>query len=194
MHRGILQKKESGSLEALVEKVLGKYLCKDDVLRKSDEWEEMPLKSVLLHYAALDVFASRLVFEKATEVAPLDQVEIDSPGGTRVALVVQEGGNIAAYGRISSSQPSSLGGVKVNVPSKSRLVIDIDNILIPSAAVILHMLPQQTSTSSQKTKAGTYTLGQLQAASSRPIFQIVTPIKLLAFDHRKQVCPFILKF
>src|SRR6202044_2523967 len=31
LHRGILQKKESGSLEALVGKVLGKYLCKDDV-------------------------------------------------------------------------------------------------------------------------------------------------------------------
>ena len=49
LHWGILQKKESGSLETFFGKVLGKYLCKNDVLRKSDEWEEMPLKPVLLH-------------------------------------------------------------------------------------------------------------------------------------------------
>ena len=62
--------------------------------------------------------------------------------------MIQEGGNIAAYGRISRSQPSSLGGVRVNVPSKSQLIIDINTVLIPSAAVIFHILPQSTSISS----------------------------------------------
>jgi hypothetical protein len=99
------------------------------------------------------------LFEKAAEVAPLDQVEINSPAGTHIALFMQEGGNVAAYGRISSSQPTSLGGVKVNVPSKSWLVVDVDVVIIPSAAVILHILPQPASTSSQKTKAGAYTVG-----------------------------------
>ena len=37
--------------------------------------------------ASLNVFASQLVFEKATEVAPLDQVEIDFPGGTHIAIL-----------------------------------------------------------------------------------------------------------
>ena len=72
LRRGIIQRKESGSLEALVGKVLGRYLPKDDVLRKNDEWEVLPLKPELLHYAALYVLASRLVFEEATKVAPLD--------------------------------------------------------------------------------------------------------------------------
>jgi len=53
-------------------------------------------------------------------------------------------------------------------------------VVVPSAAVILHILPQSMSTSSQKTKAGAYTLGQLLAASSGPTFQIVTPVTLLA--------------
>ena len=91
-------------------------------------------------------------------MAPLDQVEIDSPAGTCFALLIQEGGNVAAYGRNSSSQPTSLRGMKVNVPSKSWLVVDIDAVIIPSAAVIFHILPQPATTSSQKTKAGAYTL------------------------------------
>ena len=187
LRRGILQRKESGSLEALIAKVLGMYLSKDDVLRKNDEWEELPLKPELLHYAALDVLASQLVFEEATKVAPLDQVEIDTPGGTQVSLLTQEGGSIIAYGRIASLQPTSLGGVRVNVPTRSRLVVDIDVVVVPSAAVILHILPQSMSTSSQKTKAGAYTLGQLLAASSGPTFQIVTPVTLLAFNHHNVV-------
>jgi len=126
-------------------------------------------------------------------VAPLDQVEIDSPAGTRIALLMQEGGNVAAYGKIASSQPTSLDGVRVNVPSKSWLVVDIDSVITPSAAVILHVLPQPTSTSSQKTKAGAYTLAQLHAASPGPTFQIVTSIKLLAFDHQNQVSAFMLE-
>jgi len=56
-------------------------------------------------------------------------------------------------------------------------------VVVPSAAVILHILPQSMSTSSQKTNAGPYTLGQLLAASSGPTFQIVTPVTLLAFNH-----------
>jgi len=77
--------------------------------------------------------------------------------------------------------------VRVNVPTRSQLVVDIDIVVVPSAAVILHILPQSMSTSSQKTKAGAYTLGQLLAASSGPTFQIVTPVTLLAFDHRNEV-------
>ena len=65
-------------MEALVAKVLGMCLPKDDVLRKSDEWEELPLKPELLHYAAIDVLVSQLVFKEATRVAPLDQVEINT--------------------------------------------------------------------------------------------------------------------
>ena len=43
------------------------------------------------------------------------------------------------------------------------MVVDIETVLIPSATAILHLLPQSLSLSSQKTKAGAYTLGQLQS-------------------------------
>ena len=71
LRRGILQKNESGSLDSLVEKVLGLFLPKDDVLRKNNQWEVLPLAPNLLQYAALDVYASHLIFEKATEMIPL---------------------------------------------------------------------------------------------------------------------------
>ena len=67
------------------------------------------------------------------------------------------------------------------------MVVDIKTVLIPSAAAILHLLPQSLSLSSQKTKAGAYTLGQLHAASSASTFQVVTPIALLTFDHQNPV-------
>ena len=184
---GILQKNQSGSLDSLVEKVLGPFLPKDDVLRKNDQWESLPLAPDLLHYAALDVYASRLIFEKATEIVPFDQVTYSTTGGTPVALLVQEGGIVAAYGKIADVQPVSMGGVRVQVPTKSRMVVDIETVLCPSAAAILHLLPQSLSLSSQKTKAGAYTLGQLHAASSTSTFQIVAPIALLTFDHRNPV-------
>jgi hypothetical protein len=188
LQQGILQRKESGSLDALVERVLGLFLPKDDDLRRNDQLELMPLPSNLLNYAALDVYASRLICEKATEMVPFNHVTHNTTLGTAVALLIQEGGNIAAYGKIADPQPKLLGSIRVQVPTKSRLVIDIETVLIPSAAAILHLLPQSSALSSQKTKAGAYTLCQLHAASSASIFQVVAPTTLLTFDHRNAVC------
>ena len=111
LQQGILQRKESGSLEALVEKVLGLYLHKYDAIQKNEQWEVIPLAPKLLHYAALDDFASCFIFEQATNVAPFDQVTLQTPPGTMVALLIQGGGNVAAYSCISKTQPASLGGV-----------------------------------------------------------------------------------
>jgi hypothetical protein len=36
--------------------------------------------------------------------------------------------------------------VRVNVPTRSQLVVDIDVVVVPSAAVILRILPQSMST------------------------------------------------
>ena len=164
------------------------YITKDDGFRRCEEWETRHLDSQLIQYAALDVFASRWIFEHATEKTPLDQVEYDMPPGTQVAILVQEGGDIAAYGEISEGQPNSLGGIRVKVPSRSRLVININTVLIPSAAAILHLIPQQRSPSSAwKTKPGAQTLAQLQAAAGSSTFQVVVPLSLLDFDYRKKV-------
>lgn len=169
------------------------------MIRKSDEWEQKYLSREQLQYAALDVFASRLIFENATKVAPVKKPTIDTPAGTRIILLVQEGGEPAAYGRISEFQPTSLAGIRVKVPTKSRLVVEIDTLLKPSVAAILHLAPGPSSEplvsssslarSHRRTKSSALTLGQLQASSSlenSSFFKVVTPITLLEFDLRNQ--------
>jgi hypothetical protein len=189
VQRGIISRKDSGSLDALVEKLLGMFLSKNDALRKCDDWEAVQLSQQLTEYAASDVVASRMIFEEASKVAPLDHVQYSSPAGTKVGLLVQEGGTVAAYGTIAKHQPSLLGNVRVKVPTKSRLVIDVDNVLIPSAAAILHLLPSQGG----KTKSGALTLGQLQASSSSTSFLVVCPLSLLIFNSCDKVCSSQLK-
>jgi hypothetical protein len=186
IQRGIIGRKQSGTLDVLVEKLLGMFLPKDESVRMNDQWEMSQIPEHLIKYAVSDVFASRLVFQKASAIAPLAQITHTSPAGTRVGLLIQEGGNIAAYGSIAETQPSSLGNIRVKVPTKSRLVINVETVLIPSAAAILHLLPSQKG----KTKSGALTFGELQASSSSLPFQVVCPVSLLIFDLRDQVCFF----
>ncbi|KZP05859.1 hypothetical protein FIBSPDRAFT_1053873 [Athelia psychrophila] len=181
---GVIQRKSAGSLDALLEKCLGLYLPKDDALQKHDGWETRSLPSELLDYAAKDVYASHLLFEKLTELSPIERVTSDTPGGTPVKILVQAGGEVSAYGHILYSQPSSLGTVRVAVPSKNRLAVEINRVIIPAASALLHLLP---SPSGSKTKSGAYTLGQLQAASGTTHFPIVVPISLLEFSYSSEL-------
>jgi hypothetical protein len=170
-------------LDILLEKLLGMFLAKDDSIRRSESWELPTLPPRFLQYAVLDVVATRLVFEEASKIAPVEHVQITSPGGTRVGILVQEGGELVAYGVIARDQPQSLGSVRVKVPSKSRLVINVETVLKSSAAAILHLLPSQQG----KTKSGALTFGQLQEASSSAFFQVVCPLSHLIFDLRDKV-------
>jgi hypothetical protein len=182
--RGIITRKGSGSLDILCEKTLGLYLEKPDILRKHDRWETGDLSPNLLNYAALDVYTSRLIFEKASERSPIQRLSFDSPPGTAVTLLLQEGGDPIAHGRIAQSQPTSFGSIRVKTPSNNRLVIDIDVILNPSAGLILHT-PSNPHYRGRKpsTKSGALTLGELRnlAPGGTVPFQIVSPVTLLDF-------------
>ncbi|KAJ6536482.1 hypothetical protein DFH09DRAFT_1091442 [Mycena vulgaris] len=179
--RGVIKKNGSGALDVLAEKVLGAYLPKDAMLRKTEEWEmDLSKRPELLNYAALDVFASRLIFEKINQIAPLDLVQRSTPAGTRIAVLVHKGGEIAAYGCIASSQPATFAGVR---NSKTRLLVDIDLVVLPSAAAILHL----DSSSAAHTKSDASTLSQLQLKSDGHVFQIVSPLALLVFDRRAEL-------
>ncbi|KAJ7939158.1 hypothetical protein B0H13DRAFT_1850892 [Mycena leptocephala] len=134
IQRGVVGRKDAGGLDILVEKVLGKHLPKDSEIRRSEEWEVSNLHPDFRHYAALDVFASRMVFEQVTQLAPLDRVKHNTAVGTRVALLVQEGGEIAAYGKISAIYTPSFNGIRVTIPTKSRVVVEIDNLILPAVA------------------------------------------------------------
>ncbi|KAF8057791.1 hypothetical protein FPV67DRAFT_1786257 [Lyophyllum atratum] len=189
IQRGVISHTESGTLDSLCEKVLESYLPKDDTLRMSEEWETKRLPPELLDYAARDVFASRLIFEKVTEIAPIERPTYDSVPGTPVALLAQGGGEPVAYGTISTTQPKSLGAIRVQTHTRSRVVLDINTVVIPSVAAIYHLLPSPSSmprTRAGKTKSGAFTLGELQAMSSdSAIFQVVAPVSCLAFDQRE---------
>ncbi|KAK0221579.1 hypothetical protein IW262DRAFT_1459842 [Armillaria fumosa] len=100
-----------------------------------------------------------------SEIAPIDHVSNDTPSGTWVALSTQEGGDIVAYGYICAVQPSSLLGIRVQVPTKSWLVIEVDTILQPSAALPLHQIPDTKTGHISWTKAGCCTLAEIKAAS-----------------------------
>jgi hypothetical protein len=183
VRRGIIPRKgSSGALDVLAEKLLGVYLSKDDHLRRSEQWEAQELSADHIRYAALDVYASHLIFEKALEVTPLaligDSTQVTP--GTRVQLLVYDGSAVAAYGKVADVQPTSLGHVRVKVPTNSRLVIDVDQVVLPAAAAILHLLPGKKQ---GKAKAGTYTLGQLHsAASGSGGFQMVALVSHLQLD------------
>jgi DNA-directed RNA polymerase subunit N (RpoN/RPB10) len=183
--RGIIPRKGSGGLDILLEKTAGTYLSKDESLRKSNDWEGQEIRPDLLQYAALDVYASRIVFEKATEIAPPANVDADTTSGTRIVLLLQEGGAPVAYGKVADTQPTSLGRVRVKVPTKSRLVVDIDRLLTPSASAILHLLPGEKH---GKAKAGTFTLGQLRDMSGSHIFQVVASVSHLRLDTESNMC------
>ncbi|PPR04752.1 hypothetical protein CVT24_006893 [Panaeolus cyanescens] len=188
----VIARGTSGALDTLVEKTLGSYLAKDDHLRRSEEREKKTFDADYVHYAALDVYATYLVFQHALERSPGPDRTIDtttppgthvyatylvfqhalerSPGpdrtidtttppGTRVALLAHIGGIIIAYGRIVDPQP----GTRVKTTVQSRLLVQIDEVLNESAAMILHRLPGQSTSS--RTKAGAYTLGQLRKAA-----------------------------
>ncbi|KAG6867189.1 hypothetical protein C0993_005929 [Termitomyces sp. T159_Od127] len=97
---------------------------------------------------------------------------------------LDEGGDVVAHGCIAFQQPTVLGRIRVKTPTHSHLVIDANKVLNPSAAAILHINSGEGST---RTKANTFTFGQLQAASSsetgvKDVFQVVMPVNLLDFD------------
>ncbi|KAF9470560.1 hypothetical protein BDN70DRAFT_998898 [Pholiota conissans] len=184
--RGIITRKEHGSLDALCAKVLGVYLEKPDSLRKHDQWEGGgDLSPALLNYAALDVYSSRLIFDKASERSPIKRPSINSPPGAPVTLLLCENGDPIAHGRIAQVQPATLGSVRVKTPTNSRMVIDIDVILNPSAAILLHTSPSERNRNRRNlsTKSGSLTLGELRnlAPGGTVPFQVVTPISSLEF-------------
>lgn len=155
---------------------------KDDDVRRCNDWETKTLRPDLIQYAALDVFASRVIFEKASQTSVIPCVDHSTPLGTRVTIFVQEGGEPAAYGRTCLDQPATFGRIRVKVPHQSRVLVEVDTVLIRTAAAILHLLPSDGP--SGKTKANALTLGQLQESSSSPTFRVVVPFSHLGFDQR----------
>ncbi|KAK7025723.1 hypothetical protein R3P38DRAFT_2778525 [Favolaschia claudopus] len=184
IQRALIEKKESGSLDSLAAKFLGVFLSKDPSLRTGENWEQTVISPDLINFAALDVYTSRLIFEKLSETAALECVQHDTPPRTRVALMAREGGEIVAYGQISPIQTSSYAGVRI---TKSRVLVDVDFVVVPSAAAVLHLVVPSTAGVGAKTRSGALTLAHLRSLSDSPdsSFHLVSPVSLLQFDRRE---------
>ncbi|KAK4699673.1 hypothetical protein P7C70_g6585, partial [Phenoliferia sp. Uapishka_3] len=189
LERGLLDRGEKGTLDAMMEKLLGLYMEKDDDVRKSNEWERMPLSAAHLKYATLDVFGSRLLYEKMALSQRLDLVSQATPAGTSVAILTHEGGEIAAYGTIAFAQPTSFAKVRVKTACNNRLVVDVTSVLRPGAAALLHQSMSKRQAKLSKTKCGAFTFEQLRSRelnkSLAPAgFSIVSQVMLLSHDQR----------
>jgi hypothetical protein len=184
VHRGVVWRNASGLLGILLEKTLGIYISKDEQYRKSEEWERTPLDASLLSYAALDVYACFLIFGKMILVSPIACIQFTMAPGTPVVLLTHEGGLPSAYGTIVDLQPSTYGSIKIKTPIKSCLLIEIHEILVPAATVILHHLPGH---SASHTKCGALTLDQLQEVAGNEPLRVVVPISHLEFDKKRVV-------
>ena len=110
----------------------------------------------------MDVFASQVIFEKTSELAPIACINFDTPARTRVALLAQEGGGPIAFGIVSDPQLSVFGSIRVKTATCNQLLITVNTIIVPSAVGIFHWPPRGVS---GKTKANALTLCQLQEAA-----------------------------
>lgn len=190
IQQGALERNRPGSLDVLVEKVIGSHLHKDEGARCCDDWETHPLRDDLRAYAALDVYASLAVFQHAQKLTPPIRITNATPPGTQVTLFSDDGAFPVAHGTVSECQ--TFKGIRVKVPSNNRLVITVDQVLMPSAAATLHRLP---GTRGGRNKVGSYSLQQLQSAapsrapnSSAP-FDMVVRVENLQFrDLLVEVC------
>jgi len=101
-------------LSILLEKALGLYIAKEEQNRKCDAWEMTPLSPELSRYAALDVYASQLIFERTVQISPIPNVAFDTAPGTSVILLAHEGGLPIAYSTVSDPQPAIYHAVQVD--------------------------------------------------------------------------------
>ncbi|KAL7410044.1 hypothetical protein BDY24DRAFT_444398 [Mrakia frigida] len=177
--QGLLPSNESGSLDALASKVLGKFLPKDSSVRTTDDWERKVLSDEQKTYAALDVHASRCIFEKARESPTILPFHSSPQAGTSVAILLQIGGVVTAYGSVADEQPDRLGDVQVRTGGQDRIIVDVKEVLVPAAGAVLHV------SSNGKEGKSCRSLAQLQRSSlTKESFKVVVPQHLLAHDRR----------
>jgi hypothetical protein len=183
LQRGAIERKESGSLDKLTSKILGLFLPKNQEERVHNDWEAKDLATDLRNYAARDVYAGKLLFQHLSKLKPVERVSPETPPGTKVALVIQDGGEVIAYGSIASTRPTQLDGVRL---SKNRVVINVEVMVVPSAAAMLYFRPARENLDTRqrgKTKAGQLTLEQVfLAAGSKYPFKMICQTCSLIFQ------------
>jgi len=137
--RGVASTANVGLLD-LCASVIKHFLAKDSDIRISSSWDLIPLPESHISYAALDVYATWLVFKALTSSEPITGTGVDTltPGGTAVSLFSADGARIIAHGQILPDCPSKFNGVNV---TKTRVLIVVNTVIVPGHLVSNDLLP-----------------------------------------------------
>ena len=120
--------------------VIKHFLTKEADIRVSSSWDMNPLPQSHISYAALDVYATWLVFKALMSSGPTvgKSVDASTPGRTTVSLFSADGSRIVAYGQILPDRPSKSKGINV---TKTRVLIVVNTIVVPGHLVSSDLLP-----------------------------------------------------
>ncbi|KAG6808594.1 hypothetical protein H0H92_003610 [Tricholoma furcatifolium] len=122
------------SLSDLCAIVLNRCLKKNVSERTSCAWEEEELTRAQIRYAALDAWASLLVYHVLVSIpTPVPLCDILPEAGTSVLLYASDKSRPAAQGTVSAhSTTSNFKGINL---TPSQCVIEVSKILIPAAII-----------------------------------------------------------
>lgn len=161
------------------------YLPKSSLVsnvRESEDWELPTLPKMHSDYASLDVYASHLTFGTASKVPKVNCITVEMPAGTPVTVLSGDGTQEIAVGTIRADRPFKLDGVVVRTKVNSRLVIQVEEVLMPSAAAVLYLpsitVGRREGLSGRERKASTKLLREF----GHPPFLLVVPCSCLALQ------------
>ncbi|KAF9528872.1 hypothetical protein CPB83DRAFT_853889 [Crepidotus variabilis] len=180
LERGVIRPGDSAALQALLVKALGRYMNKKP--HDYHNWEGRTLSKIMLNGGALDAYAIRLIYEKAATQPIVPLVHYDTQPGTAVNLLGRIGwfNELVARGRISPLQPEKHDSVEVKTPDRSRLLVDITELVYPDQGAMFYPLPGEHHTHPERRrKPAVYTLGQLHSRAGNTPLKVVWPISSL---------------
>ncbi|KAF8971765.1 hypothetical protein BDZ97DRAFT_1650519, partial [Flammula alnicola] len=124
------------SLTDLCAAVLHKQLPKNTSSRISTAWEEAELSQEMLNYAALDAYASLLVYEKLIQINPPQPLPDNLAALTSIILYHDDLSRIIARGHISEHHnDTEYDGINI---TPKRTAVTITEVLVPGAIINSH--------------------------------------------------------
>lgn len=145
------------------------FLPKEESIRVSTAWDDINLPKTHLEYAALDAYATWLVFDAMITTASDEPVTMNTTPGTPIRLWSRNRSTIVARGFIALDRPKSFKGVNV---TRNRAVVTITSVQVPGYLVRKDLLKSELNVS----------LGSIMSQSPCP-FSLLCSIKDLQICH-----------
>ena len=135
LQRGLVGNQQV-SLAELSARVLHHRMNKDNDIRISTAWEYSQLPEQHVQYAALDAWATFLIYKKLQSIPIPGKLSANSPAGTEVALWTDDHRCVAAYGELVDKSVRGTGNVQL--VRDTQTIITVTKVLVPGALMVLH--------------------------------------------------------